>query len=280
MDEHADLDPTVVDLNVDAALVLQSLVGIEAYPLVLGLMPNIYDEDDHARVHAVVLDQLAEAGIVEDGRVLPVVQRWLHCLYRPDTELAVRVVDTGIDGRPQAMLRMSLVRSGSTHVLAARDDDHVVIQSVFHEGDGLETLAAAVSAALGPCPALHFEPLTATVEQLGDVPAELHERRQALLELGAQPHTAGVLGRVLDDVVRRAEIVMFEHHDGSTSEPKVCANVLDTPSGRIVVTPSVALDGQLWCTYLPGDDAAVHAAVAALVELLPGRSWFDTSRAN
>ncbi|MFE3445408.1 ESX secretion-associated protein EspG [Nocardia sp. NPDC059180] len=279
-DDDADLNPIVVDLNVDAALVLQSLVGIEAYPPVLALMPNIYDEDDHARVHAVVLDQLAEAGIVEDDRVLPVVAQWLRCLYRPDTELNVRVIDTDIGGESQAMLRMSLVRQGNTHVLAVRNDDHVVIQSVFHQGDGLETLAAAVSAAVGPRPALQFEPLTATDEQFGEVPADQTERRQALLELGAHRHTAGVLSRVLDEVVRRAEIVMFEHHDGATAEPKVSANVLDTPSGRIIVTPSVAMDGRLWSTYLPGDDAAVHAAVAALVELLPGRSWFDTSRAD
>ncbi|WP_280233659.1 ESX secretion-associated protein EspG [Nocardia cyriacigeorgica] len=279
-DEDDDLDPIVVDLNVDAALVLQSLVGIESYPLVLALHPNIYDEDDHARVHAVVLDQLAEAGIVEDGRVLPVVARWLRCLYRPDTEMAVRVVDTGFGGESQAMLRMSLVRQGDTHVLAARNDDHVTIQSVFHEGDGLETLAAAVSAAVGPCPAAQFEPLTATAEQLNDMPADQSEHRQALLELGAHRHTAGVLSRVHNEVVRRTEIVMFEYHDGGTAEPKVSANVLDTPSGRIVVTPSVAMDGRLWCTYLPGDDAAVHAAVAALVELLPGRSWFDTSRTD
>lgn len=276
--DDTDHDPTVVDLNVDAALVLQDLAGIDDYPLVLALLPNIYDEDDHARVYAVVLDELEAAGIVEDGRVHPVVRQWLHCLDRPDTELVVRVIDNGRGGDDPAMLRMSLVRQGEQHVMAVRCDDHVIIQPVFYEGRSLDTLAAAVVAAVGPCPPLEFEPLTATEEQFGEVPSGQTERRQALLELGAHRHTAGVLSRVMDEVVRRAEIVMFEHHDGVQAVPKVSAAVLDTMSGRIVVTPSVAMDGQLWTTYLPGDDAAIGTAVAALVDLLPGRSWFDTTR--
>ncbi|MBF6455911.1 ESX secretion-associated protein EspG [Nocardia cyriacigeorgica] len=276
--DDADQDPTVVDLNVDAALALQDLTGIDDYPPVLALLPNIYDEDDHARVRAVVLDELETAGIVEDGRVHPVVRQWLHCLDRPDAELVVRVIDRGQGDDNMAMLRMSLVRQGEQHVLAVRCDDHVVIQPVFVEGRSLETLAAAVVAAVGPCPPLEFEPLSATEEQLGEVPSEQTERRQALLELGAHRQTAGVLSRVMDEVVRRAEIVMFEHHDGVQAVPKVSSAVLDTVSGRIVVTPSVAMDGQLWTTYLPGDDSAIATAVAALVELLPGRSWFDTTR--
>ncbi|CCF62168.1 ESX secretion-associated protein EspG [Nocardia cyriacigeorgica] len=276
--DDTDHVPTVVDLDVDAALVLQELAGIDDYPQVLALLPNIYDEDDHARVHAVVLGELAAAGIVEDGRVHPVVGQWLHCLDRPDTELVVRVIDRGDGDDDLAMLRMSLVRQGEQHVLAMRCDDHVVIQPVFHEGRGFDTLTAAVLAAVGPCPPLEFEPLTATEEELGEVPSEQTERRQALLELGAHRQTAGVLSRVMDEVVRRAEIVMFEHHDGVQAVPKVSAAVLDTASGRIVVTPSVAMDGQLWATYLPGDDSAIGTAVAALVDLLPGRSWFDTTR--
>ena len=54
----------------------------------------------------------------------------------------------------------------------------------------------------------------------------------------------------------------------------------DAESGRIVVTPSVALDGERWSTYVPGDGTALHAGLVALVELLPGRSWFGTSRSD
>ncbi|MFI6776247.1 ESX secretion-associated protein EspG [Nocardia sp. NPDC050412] len=273
-------DPIAIDLNVDAALLLQRLVGIDSYPPVLALLPNIYRPEDRDRVDAVVVEQLTEVGVLEDGVVNPVVEHWLRCLYRPDVELVARILDAGWDDESQAMLRLSLVRAGETHVLAVRSDDHVVIQSVFQPDRQLGTLTAAIGAALGPMPAVRFEPVTATAEQFGEVPDDQDERRRALVELGAEPHTAGVLSRVMDEVVRRAEVVVIEHHDGREAQPGFCVSVLDAPSGRIIVTPSVAMDGQLWSTYAPGDDAALHAGVGALVDLLPSRSWFETSRAD
>ncbi|WP_325098420.1 ESX secretion-associated protein EspG [Nocardia gipuzkoensis] len=279
-EEGVEDDPVAIDLNVDAALLLQHLVGIESYPPVLALLPNIYRIEDRDRVHAVVAAQLTEVGVLQDGRVHPVVEHWLRCLYRPDVEMVVRILDTGLDGERKGMLRMSLVRAGETHVLAVRSDDHVVIQSVFQQDDQLDTLPAAVLAALGPAPVLQFEPIAATVEQFGEIPDDQDERRRALVELGAEPHAAAVLSRGLDEVVRRAEVVIIEHHDGSSAQPVFSVNVVDTLSGRIIVTPSVAMDGRKWARYAPGDDAALRSGIGALVDLLPGRSWFDTSRVN
>ncbi|MEV6341010.1 ESX secretion-associated protein EspG [Nocardia vinacea] len=273
-------DPIAIDLNVDAALLLQQLVGIDSYPPVLALLPNIYRPEDRERVDAVVGAQLTEVGVLEDGRVHPVVEQWLRCLYRPDVELVARILDAGWDDEPQAMLRLSLVRAGETHVLAVRSDDHVVIQSVFQPDRQLGTLTAAITAALGPLPALRFDPITATPEQFGEVPDDPDERRRALVELGAEPRTAGMLSRVIDEVVRRAEVLVLEHHDGREAQPEASVSVLDTQSGRIIVTPSIAMDGQLWSTYAPGDDAALHAGIGALVDLLPSRSWFETSRTD
>ncbi|MEV2226051.1 ESX secretion-associated protein EspG [Nocardia vinacea] len=273
-------DPIAIELNVDAALLLQRLVGIDSYPPVLALLPNIYRPEDRDRVDAVVGAQLTEAGVLEDGVVNPVVAQWLRCLYRPDVELVARILDAGSDDEPPAMLRLSLVRAGETHVLAVRSDDHVVIQSVFQPDRQLGTLTAALTAALGPVPALRFEPITATPEQFGEVPDDQGERRRALVELGAEPHTAGVLSRVIDKVIRRAEVLVLEHHDGREAQPEASVSVLDTESGRIIVTPSIAMDGQLWSTYAPGDEAALHAGIGALVDFLPSRSWFETSRTD
>ncbi|MFD0364574.1 ESX secretion-associated protein EspG [Nocardia sp. GCM10030253] len=273
-----ETDPVAIDLNVDAALLLKDMVGIESYPLVLALMPNIYHIADRDRVRAVVAKELAEVGIIEGDRVDPTVEHWLHCLYRPDVELVVRIMDTGLDGEPEGMLRMSLVRRGDSHVLAVRCDDNVVIQPVFQDGRDIESVSAALIAALGPAQALNFTPLTASSEDFGEVPSDPVERKQALLELGADPHAASLLSRVLTEVVRRAEVVMIEHQDGVSVQPELCLSVLDTVSGRIAVTPSKAMDGAIWSTYSPGDDSTLHAGIRALVDLLPGRSWFDTSR--
>ncbi|WP_227983730.1 ESX secretion-associated protein EspG [Nocardia spumae] len=276
--DDATEDPVAIDLNVDAALLLRHLVGIDSYPPVLALLPNIYRVEDRERVYSVVTDQLTEAGMIVDGRVHPTIEHWLRCLHRPDVELIARIVDTGLDGGAKGMLRLSLVRSGETQVLAVRSDDHVVIQSAPAGDRRLDALSGALSAALGPAPALEFTPLSVWAEDLDEVPADADERRRALVEVGAEPRTAGLLSRVLEEIVRRAEIVVTEHHDGATPRTEVCMSVLDTLSGRIIVTPSVALDGRVRATYAPGDDAALHAGVTALVDLLPGRSWFETSR--
>lgn len=277
--DREETGPVSLDLNVDAALALQRMTGIDSYPAVLAIMPNIYDIDDAERVHQVVVGQLVTAGVVEGGRVHPTVENWLRNLYRPDSELAVRILDNGSAGHAATMLRMSLVRAGESHVLAVRCDDHIVIQQVFAVGRGLGVLAAAVKAALGAYPPLRIEPFTAGVAMLDEVPADPDECRRALVELGARPQTASALTRALGEVVRRAELVMIEHRDGADPmDSKVSAAVLDTASGRLVVTPSAALDGQLWSTFRSGDDAALEASINALVEMLPGRSWFDTSR--
>ncbi|MEV6427523.1 ESX secretion-associated protein EspG [Nocardia sp. NPDC051463] len=273
-----ETDPVAIDLNVDAALLLQDMVGIDSYPPVLALMPNIYRIEDRDRVRAVVAKELTEVGIIEGDRVHPTVEHWLQCLYRPDMELVARILDTGLDDESKGMLRFSLVRSGDTHVLAVRCDDNVVIQSVFQEGQDLGSVAAGLVAALGSSEILRFQPFTATSDDLAEVPSDPDERRRALLELGADPHTAGVLSRVFDEVQRRAEVVVIEHRDGGSAPVEVGVAVLDTRSGRLIVTPSKAMDGQIWSTYAPGDDAAVRRGIGALVELLPGRSWFDTSR--
>ncbi|WP_330179417.1 ESX secretion-associated protein EspG [Nocardia sp. NBC_01503] len=271
-------DPVAVDLNVDAALLLQSMVGIDSYPMVLAIMPNIESIDDRDRVNAFVAAQLTEAGILGDGGVHPVIAHWLGCLARPDVELVARIIDHGVPGEPPGMLRMSLARSGETHVLAVRHDDHLVIQSVFVEGERTDAVAAALLAALGPASALDFTPLTATDEEFDTVPADAESRRPALVQLGAQGRTAAVLTRALDEVVRRAEVLMIEHHDGIIATPELCMTVLDTHSGRIAVVPHRDLNGQVRTTYRPGDDASVRAGVRALVDLLPGESWFRTSR--
>ncbi|MCX4092197.1 ESX secretion-associated protein EspG [Nocardia sp. alder85J] len=276
--EDVDTDPVAIELNVDAALLLQDMVGIDGYPAVLAILSNVLLLDDPDRVRTAVAERLTEVGVLVAGGAHPAVAHWLRCLDRPDVEMSALVLDPGPDGELRGMLRMSLVRAGDTHVLALRCDDQIVIQPVFESQERLETVTAALAAALGPWPAVQFEPVRATDRQFAEVPPDPVERHLALVELGAVAHTASVLTRAMDAMVRKAEVVVNEHRDGGTMEATVGLSVLDTESGRIVVTPSVALDGELWSTYAPGDDITLHSGVAALVDLLPGRSWFGTRR--
>jgi hypothetical protein len=274
--------PIAVDLNVDAALVLRSLVDIECYPAVLALQPNIFDPHDQERVRAVVLDRLAGEHIVADGRVHPTVARWLRCLGQPDIELAGEVFDTE-PGRadPVDRLQISLVRAGDMHVLAIRHHDQLVIQELFTGDRPLPTAAAALRATLGPRPPLRFDPLATPAAKLDDLPVDSPVRaRRAYLRLGASPHTASVLAALRCEVIRWAGIMMVEHHDGSSKPSAGWAGVFDVPAGRAVLSPSVGVDGQVWSTYAPGDDAAIERALGSLVELLPSRSWTTAGRVD
>lgn len=287
--EGVETDPVAIDVNVDAALVLKDLVGIDSYPQVLMLRPNIFRVDHREQVHAVVRNQLVDAGIIvrdADGdevagdRVHPHVAEWLHCLDRPDMEMVVRIVDLGPDRTPLTMLRMSLVRRDDLHVLAVRLEDHLVIQQVYNDTKQLGTISAALLAALGPKPALRFTSFTATQAQLREVEGTAEDVRQAFVELGAERHAATVVARALNEPTRRAEVVLGQYSVDGRVQPRISLTVVDSEAGRMVVTPRYGIDDQLWTTYLPGDDAAVHAGIAALVELLPVRSWFDTRRTD
>ncbi|MBO0855730.1 MAG: ESX secretion-associated protein EspG [Nocardia sp.] len=271
-------DPVAVDLNVDAALFLKDQVGIDDYPAALGVLPLLDDEADRRKVDAVIAEQLRAEGIYGDDGVHPAVAHWLRCLDRPDVELFARIVDYGENGEPIGVLRISLVRTGDTHVLAARYGDHIVIQPVFQPEGRTDAVVAALASALGPCPVVEFEPVTLLRTQIAELPDEPAAQRQAFVELGAPPHTAAVLSRLLADMVRRAEVVISEYHDGETPHPDICLSVFDSAAGRVVAVPRRAVDGAVWLTLGPGDDAALRTGVQALIDLLPGTNWFGTSR--
>ncbi|WP_067721562.1 ESX secretion-associated protein EspG [Nocardia yamanashiensis] len=270
-------DPVTVELNVDSALLLKQLVGIDSYPAQLALYSDIHRLADRDRVNSRVAEQLTAVGLLDDGRVNPVVAHWLHCLDRPDVELVAYIVNIGQESAG-ATLSMSLVRRDDSHVLAMRCDDHVVFQSVFVEGDRIDVLTAALSSVLGSATAPAFEPITANRDEWATLPTDPDGRRRVLSELGATSRAANILARTLDRVERHAEVLMVEHRDGDTTLPEVSLSVIDTAEGRIVVMPKRSLDGRIQMTYMPGDDGVLHAGVRALVESLPGQSWFEPRR--
>lgn len=284
MDTNSDTVPVKVDLNIDAVLALRELVGIDSFPPVLAVTENIYDPEKRDKVRAIVLEKLAAAGIVEDDCVEPRVAHWLQCLYRPDVEMAVRIMDIDVDASPRqatTMLRLSLVRADETHVLAVRCEDQVVIQELFVGEKPLRTAAAVVSSAVGSAETVRFDPVSAPATQLDTLAdASDAEVRSGLLELGATPRAAHILGQVVEQANRRAEIVIMEHHDGTMPQPAVSVGLFNSPIGRVVATPMAGFDEEAWTTFAPGDVTTIEAGLAELVHRLPGHSWTGTRRTD
>lgn len=276
-----DTDLVAVELNIDTALVLQALTGIDEFPAVLVVTPNVYNLDDAERVRQAAIQRLTDAGILgDDAEVHPRVSRWLHTLYRPDIEMNARIVDFDPDtGTPRAMLRMALVRKDELHVLAIRADDHLIIQEVFTGGRPISTIAAAITSALGTNPPARVDSVrvaSAELTTLGNVSGG--EFARGLAELGAALPAARALARATSTVLRKAEILLIEHHDGGSAQTPAGVGVFDTPTGRVVASPSVGLDGEHWTTFLPGTDPTLEAGLRALVDLLPAGNWTDTAR--
>lgn len=56
-------------------------------------------------------------------------------------------------------------------------------------------------------------------------------------------------------------------------------SISDTLSGRVLVSNSIAPDGQQWTTLLPGTVPAIEIALAELLESLPvGAEWTSHRR--
>ncbi|NUS45492.1 MAG: ESX secretion-associated protein EspG [Mycobacteriaceae bacterium] len=271
-----------LEMDVQTAVVLQSMLGIDCYPAVLAILPQFYNVDDAERAAFEIRERLRESGVLVDGRVQPQVAHWLRCLHRPDIEAAARIFEVDPHQRQLGtMLRMTFVRAGDTHVLATRCLDQVAVQQLSPGSDPLAVAAAAISAAFGAAEPLSFDAVTAPTsafDALGG--ASGGELRRGLVDLGATVRTASVLARELPGVHRRAEIVLVEHHDGRLVQTPVGVGLLATPAGRVVTMPSAGADGAAATTFTPGDEVALAAAVRGLLAELPAKSWTDTARGD
>lgn len=274
--------PVAVDLNIDAALLLRQLAGIDGYPSQLMVSTTVFDPDDQIRVDNVVRGQLSRAGILVGDKVQPRVAHWLRCLDRPDVELSGDVFDERGDAEDERYtLRICLVRHGDTHVLALRNDDHLVVQEIFTGGRPAQALAAILGGVLGRRRPRRLEPWSAPAEVFDTLPADsVDSAHRALLKAGAPHGIAGSVARVKHEATLWAGFLMHEYHDGGRTTTPGWAGVFDTQKGRVVTVPSRGLDDRIWTTLLPGDDTALDRAVTSLVSLLPGGSWTDPTRTN
>jgi hypothetical protein len=74
------------------------------------------------------------------------------------------------------------------------------------------------------------------------------------------------------------EIVAGCHRDGQHATTEVGMSIVDTTSGRILVSPSRAFDGEWISTFSPGTPFAIAVAIEALTAGLPDAQWFARQR--
>jgi EspG family len=265
---HCD-DVVGVEVTIDGMLVIADRLQLMDFPVALGIRLNIPQVELRDIVWEQVRRDLTAQGVLDlFGEPHPEVAAMVDTLSRADRTLEGRWWRRDVGGK---MVRFVVCRKADRHVVAARDGDMLVLQRVAPQVG----LAAMVTTVLGPATAADVEPLTGIATRL----AECKTANQ-LSQYGIAPASARTYAEVIGDPGSWVEITANERHPGGTyTQADVAAGVLDSRQGRIVSIPR-RVNGELYGSFLPGNQENLQRALDGLIEFLPSRAWFDQTDAD
>lgn len=260
-----------VELTVDAAWFLADIVGGGTLPWVLAITQPYSEPSERTRFEADQIERLSRTGVLTaDRRVDSAVAQWIRLVCRASQWLELRFVGAG--GR---MLRGLVARDGGRTVVALRTGELVTFTDMTI--DHPQALVPVLAAGLTQHPPARFDefslPARAGVradEQIRDG-APL---REVLEYLGIPSSARPVVEAAYTSRRTYVEIVAGQHRDGHRISTDVGVSIVDTPEGRILVSPSKAFDGEWVSTFAPGTPFAIAAAVERLTGALPDGPWF------
>lgn len=263
--DAAAIDDVVgVEVTIDGMLVIADRLHLMDFPVSLGIRQNIPQPDLRNIVWEQVERDLTAQGILTVyGDPHPEVAAMVDTLSRPDRTLEGRWWRRDLGGK---MVRFVVCRKEERHVVAARDDEMLVLQRVAPQVG----LAGMVTTVLGTATAADVEPLTGVASKLATC-----KTANQLTQYGIAPASARVYADIIGDPKSWVEITASERHPGGTStQADVAAGVLDARQGRIVSIPR-RVNGELFGSFLPGTQENLQRALDGLVEFLPSRTWFE-----
>lgn len=265
---HYD-DVVAVEVTIDGLLVIADRMSASDFPPSLGIRLNIPQPDLRKIVWDQVARDLTEQGVLNFyGDPHPEVAAMVDTLSRSDRVLEGRWWRRDLGGK---MVRFVVCRKGDRHVVAARDDEMLVLQRIAPQIG----LANMVTTVLGTAPPADVEPLTG-------VAAKLAQCRTAneLQAYGIALTSARAYADIISEPASWVELTATERHPGGTqTTTDVAAGVLDAPHGRIVSIPR-RVSGELYGSFLPGTQENLQRALDGLVDFLPSKTWFDHSDAD
>lgn len=260
---HYD-DVVGVEVTIDGMLVIADRLHLVDFPLSLGIRPNIpYEEQRKIVWDAVTRDLTAQGILTAFGDPHPEVAAMVDALSRPDRTLDCRWWRRDVGGK---MVRFVVCRKGERHVVAARDEDMLVLQRVAPQIG----LAGMVSVVIGDAGPANVEPLTGIASKLAEA-----RTAEQLATYGLPPASARIYAEAIGKPDSWVEVTADERHPGGTySRAGVGAGVLDSVHGRIVSIPR-RVNGELYGSFLPGTQENLQRALDGLMEFLPSGTWFD-----
>ena len=260
---HFD-DVVGVELTIDGLLLIADKLNLVDFPPSMGIRPNIPIPELRDLVWDQVTRDLMAQGVLDVfGEPHPEVAAMLDTLSRADRTLEGRWWRRDQGGK---MVRFTVCRKGDRHVIAARDEDLIVLQRVAPQIG----LAAMVHVVLGPGTPAEVEPLTGVASKLGD-----SATANQLGQFGIAQTSARIYADAVAAPDSWVEITAIERHPGgTTTHTDVAAGVLDARQGRIVSIPR-RVNGDLYGSFLSGTKENLQRALDGLLEFLPSRGWFD-----
>jgi EspG family len=266
-----------VELTTDQAWYLAEVLGAGTYPWVLAITPAYSEPAQRSGFVAERTAELTRMGVLDtEGGVNPRVAQWVRLACRAAQWLDLRFVSG-----PGDLLRGIVVRGTDEH---SNDGRTVVVLRnaqlvTFTEMDinHPHALVPVLTAGLSQRRPARFEEF-ALPAAAGARADEQIRNGTPLLEvlgfLGVPVSARPIVESVFDGRRTYVEIVAGEHRDGHRVTTQVGVSIIDTPEGRILVSPSKAFDGEWISTFTAGSAEAIAMAIERLTASLPSGSWF------
>ncbi|WP_280438094.1 ESX secretion-associated protein EspG [Nocardia carnea] len=265
-------DGETATVTTDELLALTGLLNIQTLPVVLGVGYRHDTVAAWSAAHRRARVRLRSSGFVDDGgEVAADLAAALYVLAQPERELVARIhTATGLR-------RVCLARRGPQHAVAIRFGDDFDIRPTWADESGA-VLARPFLAELDSCPPARVGSFSVPAEALRerlDGVVDSAGYIQAVYALGVEERTAIEFGSALATCNAYAELVACTHDAGSTCRAPGAVVVYDTERGRLVASPGVSPDQQLWTTFTSGSDHRIAQAVSALIGSLPAGGWMS-----
>ena len=265
-----------VELTTDQAWYLADTLGAGPFPWVLAITPPYSVPAQQAGFAAERTAELTEMGVMTSaGEVKPHVAQWIRLACRPVQWLDLRFVSGSGD-----LLRGIVARGAGRHdeeraVVVLRNAQLVTFteMEIGHPHALVPVLTAGLSRRR-PARFQEFALPAAAGARADEQVRNGTELTEVLGFLGIPASARPIVESVFEGRRTYVEIVAGEHRDGHRVSSEVGVSIIDTPAGRILVSPSKAFDGEWISTFTPGSADAIASAIERLTASLPTGSWF------
>jgi hypothetical protein len=275
--------PNAVELTVDHAWFIAETIGAGTFPWVLAITTPYRDAAQRQAFLERQRAELTRMGLVsQDGHINPAVADWVKVVCFPDRWLDLRYVGPAAgDGRGELLRGIVARRDGKTSktIVALRSAQLVTFTAM--DIDDPRALVGVLGVGLAQRLPARFPEFSMPMR----VGARADERlrsgaplTEVLDYLGIPESARPVVESVFGGPRGYVEIVAGCRRDGRHATTEVGMSIVDTPAGRILVSPSRAFDDEWVSTFRPGTPFAIAVAVEQLTAHLPDGQWFPGRR--